>query len=108
MKRRHGARHHTTSPRGQTAALYEVESLSQLLDEARNLQEIVAVVRVSHDHEAPARCGYSTHERVAIAPLAHGNHPSSQPLGDCLGAVRASVVGNDHLTADPGIAQRSL
>ena len=41
-------------PDWQPAALHQIVAVPELRDELRQLAEVVAVVRVAHDHEAPA------------------------------------------------------
>ncbi len=93
---------------GQTAALDDLEALPQLFDEARNLPEVVAGVRITHDDEPAARRGNPSHQRAPIAPGLDNHHARSEPLRDAGRPVGASIVRNHDLPFDPGPAQRAL
>src|SRR5688500_134329 len=55
MKKRHGAWQYGASPGGKTAALNQVTTLPQLGDEPGDVAEVIAVVRVAHDHVTATR-----------------------------------------------------
>src|SRR3954454_20333695 len=52
VQRRHGPGEHVAAAALEPGSLYEVVSLAQFLDEARDLVEVVRVVGVAHEHEA--------------------------------------------------------
>ena len=89
----------------QAAPLHERVAGAQLLDELRDLAEVVAVVGVAHDHPAAARRGDAAHERRAVATVLDRDDARTEPLGDLLGAVGAAVVGDDDLAGDAGLGQ---
>ena len=85
-------------PDGSRQPCDEVVAVAQLLDELRQLEEVVAVVSVAHDDEAAARGGDAALQRVAVA-AARDTSTTRAPRrrGDLLRAVGAAVVGDDDL-----------
>ena len=92
VQARHRAGQHASAARLQPAALHEVVALAQPLDELRHLAEVVAVVGVAHDHEAPARRCDAAHQRGAVAArrrparrarLRASRSPASRPCCRC-------------------------
>src|SRR5207249_653914 len=89
----------------ETVSHDELVSLSELVQEGREIAEVVAVVGISDD-EVPASCDRdTTHHRAAVAPPSDAHHPSAEACGDVLGSVGAPVVGDDDLTGHAQILQ---
>ena len=100
MQPGHGARFHRAAAGRQPATLHQVVSLSQLGDELRDVAEVVAVVRVAHDHVAPARRADAAHQGVAIAACADWYDTRAERRRDLDGAVGAAVVRDDDFSLD--------
>ena len=98
----HRAGKDATATRLEPAALDQFVSLAQALDELRQLAEIVAVVRVAHDHEPSVRGVDAAHQCGAVTLVGHRHDP--RPLGarDVHRRVGAAVVGHDNLADDAG------
>jgi hypothetical protein len=92
---------------GEPATLDEVVPLAQLVDELRDLEEIVAVVGVAHKDELAARGGDPAHERVAVALLGDGHDARPEVFGELLRTVRGAVVRDDDLTTNAVRPQRA-
>src|SRR5579859_247554 len=86
-------------------AHHKFVALPELLDEAAQIREVVAVVGVTHDDVTPARRGDSRQQRAAIAARSHSDNTRAVLLGDIPRAVGAAIVGNHDFTHDPGADQ---
>src|SRR5215467_1871802 len=67
-------------PAGKTVAHHEVIAGTQLGDEWIETGEIVAVVRVPHDDETPARRRHAGPQRRAVAAFRHRDDPRAAAL----------------------------
>ncbi len=100
MQARHRAGQHASAARLEAATLHEVVPLAEAFDERRRLAEIVAVVRIPHDDEAPARGFDPAHQRGAVPPAGDLHEPRAFGSRDCGGAVGAAVVSDHDLAGD--------
>jgi len=75
----------------------QVKALAQLVDERTDRGEVVAVIRVAHDHVAASRRVDATDQGAAVAPSRDVDHARAKLLGDHPRAVGAAVVGDDDL-----------
>ena len=96
---------HRPPPARQPAALHQVGSVAQLLDEARDFAEVVAVVGVAHHDKRPRAAAIPPMQRVPVTSLGDGNHARARALGDRAGVVGAAVVGDDDLPRNAGARQ---
>ena len=87
-----------------TRAHHQLVSLAQALEEARNVLECVAVVRVAHHHVATARRLDAGLERRAVSLLLHVDHVRAGLARQLRRAVARAVVGDQHLGLDSGRA----
>ena len=106
MQPRHRARQHASSARFEPAALHQLVTVPKPGDELRQLAEVVAVVRVSHDHEPAARGSDASHERGAVALVGDEHDPRAGGTGDRDRVIGAAVVGDDDLADDTGGVHR--
>ena len=90
------------------ATLDQAVSLTQLLDKARDLTEVIAVVRVAHDDEPALGSGNTAHEGVPVPFGRDANHAGAEAQSGRVGAVRAAVVGHDDLSRQAVLFQRPL
>ena len=104
VQRRHGARR---DPAPEPVAHHQVRALAQFVNERHQVGEIVAVVGVAHDDVLAAGRDDAAHQRVAVTLVADRHHPGAGVGGQLLAAVRAAVVGDQHLTADTALGQES-
>ena len=84
----------------------EKDSAQELFDELRDLQEVVAVVRVAHDHVTAAGRGDPTHQRTAVSGPLDPDDAGAEPLRDHRRLVGAAVVGNDDFAMDAAVGDR--
>src|SRR5260221_897893 len=103
MQRRHRAPEDAAL---EAIAHHERIALPQLVDEAIERREIVAVIGIAHDHETAACCGDACGERCAIAALRHFDDARASTRGERARVVVRSVVGDKHLAVDAGAAQK--
>src|SRR4029450_1834349 len=108
MEKRHGARHHGPAAGRESAALDEIVSFAELLEEPADLEEVVGVVGVAHDHIPAARRGDTPDQRVAIAFGRHADDPDAGVPGALARPVGRAVVGDDDLAIDPVLAEGTL
>jgi hypothetical protein len=95
MKERHRARQYNAAARRQTASLYEVEALPELIDVDWHFEKIIAVVGVSHDDEpAPGRL-YSTSQSAAVAFDRGVNDSRAKAARYLSRTVIAAIIGDD-------------
>src|SRR5262245_30069666 len=107
MERRHGTGKLRTSPRRQPAALHEVVAFPQFANESGYVPKVVAVVRIAHDHVSPTRDLNTAAEGMTVSARRHPHDPGAERFSDLGRAIRAAVVGNDHLTSQPGPGEGS-
>ena len=98
---RHGAGQHASAARLEPAALHEVVPFAKALDELRQLAEVVAVVRVAHDDEPPARGVDAAHQGGAVAAIGDRNEPRA--FGPVAIAGESSVLPLSATTTSPAI-----
>jgi hypothetical protein len=108
MRKRHSAWHNFAPAGGQPATLYHIETLPEFFDEAGDLKKVITVVGITHDDKPTARRSDATHKCVAVSFAFNLDNPSSPAGGNCLGTVRAAVVGHNYFTRDFVLTQRSL
>src|SRR5207247_6350603 len=70
--------------------------------------EVVAVVGVTHDHEAATRRLDTADQGAAVTLPRDLDHPHPELLGDDLGAIGAAVVGDDDLRGKAVLLDRAL
>ncbi len=87
-------------------AHHDVVAFAPFGHELRDGREIVTIVGVTHDDEAPARRGDARAQGVAITARAHANHSRAALFGDFERAVGRAVVGNDDFAANPRSLER--
>ena len=103
-RKRHRAGQHAPSSRRESAALYEIVAVPHLVDVRGDLEEVVAVVRITHQDEAAAGCGDAGHQRAPVAPFGSTcDDARSRSSGDLRGAVAAAVVGDHHLACEMSV-----
>ena len=86
-------------------------ALAQFGKEAVELREVVGIIGIPHDDEAPARSRDAADERRAITLLHDWDDTSAELPRDLLGAVRRAIVGDEDLAFDatpPKIAEGLL
>ena len=83
-------------------AHHELGAVLELLDEARDLLEVVRQVGVAHDDVAAARGGEAGEVRAAVAAARLVHHAGAGAGGELGRPVLGRVVGDHHLTRDPG------
>ncbi len=75
-------------------------AIAQGCDEAAQVREIVAVVRIAHDHEAPASGRDACAQGRAVALDRHVDDARARVTRDRLRAVGRAVVGNENLAGN--------
>ena len=80
--------------------------LAQPIDEQLQAAEVVGVVGIAHDHVTAGRGGDPLLQGAAVALAVDVDDPGAVRPGDLGGAVRAAVVGDDHLAPDSHLLQR--
>ena len=75
MQKGHRARLNRATPPRQPTPHHKIVPLSQLVDEAAEIQKVVTVVGIAHDNVATSRCRNPPHERIAV-PLRFHMHDS--------------------------------
>src|SRR5262249_53945385 len=108
MQHGHRAVLDAPAPRGEAAALHEIASLLELAHEPRHLAEVVAVVRVPHDHELAASPRDPGHQGAPVPAHLDGDQARPGAHGDLSRSIGAPIVGDDDLPADAALAQRAL
>ena len=108
VRERHGTWRNGSTSTGKTAPLNEVVACAQRCHELRDLEEVVAVVGVSHNDELPVRCLDSSHQRTAVAGSFHMNQPRAELLGNRLRSVGAPIVCDHDLAVNARIPQSAL
>ena len=93
----HGPRR---DPTPETVAEHQVISVAKLFEKRLQSQEVVAVVGVTHYHEPAARGIDTRPQRIAVTLRGHGYDACAITGRNRLRAVRATVIGDDHLTRD--------
>ena len=71
MQRRHGA---GLDFAPEAVAHYDVIAFVQFFHESRHISEVVAVIRIPHDDEKPARAGDASAQCRPVAALRDANH----------------------------------
>src|SRR6185437_14700456 len=104
VQRRHGPRR---DPAPEPVAHHQVRALAQFVNKGHQVGEIIGIVGVAHDHVLAVGRDDATHQRVAVTLVADRYHPGAGVGGQPLAAVRAAVVGDQHLAADPALGQES-
>src|SRR5262249_47604988 len=69
----------------------------EFLDEGIEGAEIVAIVRITHDHEFSMGCFDPSLQRIAIAALRGGHNLRAKRFRNFNGSIGAAVVGYDDL-----------
>jgi hypothetical protein len=92
----------------QPAALGQVAPRAELGDKFRQLEEVVAVVSVPHNHEGAACRRNPATQCIAVAPGSHVHDVGTHAPGDVLRAISAPVICNDDLAVDVMVAERPL
>ena len=82
-------------------------AFAQLLHEALEAREIVAVVGIAHDDVASARRGDSGCKRGTVAPLGHRHDARSRARRERRRAVVRAIVGHQHFPGDACALQES-
>src|ERR1700730_14985380 len=90
----------------ESVAHHHVESLPPLLYESPYLAEIVAVIRIAHDDERPARSRNPGPQSGAISALPHSNNARAKFLSDLDGPIRRAVIRNHNFSAQSRRAKR--
>ena len=89
-------------------AHHEVGALLELLDEARDVVEVVGEVGVGHHDVVAARGGEAGQVGAAVAAPRLEHHQRAGVAGQLGAAVVRAVVGDDHLAlASPGLSSAS-
>src|SRR5437868_3366477 len=97
MEEGHGAGEQRAATRWKATALREIVALAKLVEKARYLAEVVAIVRVAHKDVSAAGGRDAPHERRPVALLAHHDDARSQFTRDRHRGVGRAVVRDDHL-----------
>ena len=84
----------------------ELGAVVEMVDEARDLAEVVREVGVGHDDVAPARGGEARQVGAAVAAARLVHHARAGGRGQLGAAVLGRVVGDDHLARDARLVQR--
>lgn len=92
MQKRHRARANAAV---EAIADHEIDPFAQFRYVSIEVQEVVAVVAVAHDHVAPARSRYARAQRRAVAPFRYVNNTGTLGAGKLNRTVRRSIVGDD-------------
>ncbi len=96
----HGSGKDGAAAAGEPAALDQIGSGDEFLVKFAQLQEIITVVAIAHEHEFAARVVYAAHEGIAVTLGLDVNDASAQTFGDLDGAIGAAVVGDDDFAVD--------
>lgn len=94
VQRRHGPFRNTTL---ETVAHHQLIAFPQLLQKRHQVQKIIAVICIAHDHIFSIGCITAADQRSSVALHRHMYQPGSTAFCDLLGAVRAAVVRDQHL-----------
>src|SRR5262245_28835697 len=100
MERRHRARFDSTL---EAIPHDELLTGSQLSDKRAKSGEIIAVVRVAHDHEAPGGRLNPSDQRGTVASVGNANYASAELLGPLLRSVSPASVGDKHFPTDAAL-----
>src|SRR4029077_11106043 len=102
MEPGHGTR---LDPALKAVAHDEVGSLAQLVEKTWDVPEVVAVVSISHQNVLSCSSRNPSHERISISLGLYMDHTGTEPFRDFDRTVGASVVRNDDLSGNLGVAQ---
>ena len=80
-------------------------AMEKVVHEGVEIGEVVGIVGIAHDDEAPARCSDAASECGTVAFLGHRHYPRTKSGGSFLGAVGAAVIGDQHLAGNAGPMQ---
>jgi hypothetical protein len=69
----------------------------EALKEGIRVAEIVRIIRIPHEDVSSPRCVDTASESAAIAFAPNMHHAGAMSASDLRGAVRAPVIGDDHL-----------
>src|SRR5258708_37259890 len=105
MQRPHGILLNSST---KTVSHHHIGAVPQLLDEARDVPEIVAVISVPHYHVFAARAGDSSHKSVAISLGSHIYNPCPHSLRNLDRAVGAAIVSHNNFSRYIGPAESAL
>ena len=81
MQHRHRAR---ADAAGEAVAHHQVVALAQLGQEARDVREVIAVVRIGHEHIGAAGGGDARVQRGTVAANRYGDEASTAVCRDLL------------------------
>src|SRR5689334_7303787 len=92
----HGAGQNRTV---QSISHHQIDAVTaQRLNEPRDVAEVVAVVRISHDKKSSARLAKTAEIGGPVASLRFVDDACAGFLGDLGGSVGRAVVNDDHFT----------
>src|SRR6516164_1627864 len=100
MERRHRARFDSAL---ESISHDELLTSSQLSDKRVESGEIIAVVRITHDHEASGGRFNPSDQCGTVTSVGNADYPSAERLGQLLRSVGAAIVGDKHFPADPAL-----
>ena len=107
MQKRHGTWQNRSSATRQTATLYEIKILSQFLYKSRDLQEIVTVIGVAHQHKLALAGFDAVHQRRTVPANGHVDGSRSVVHGDLFRCIRAAIVRQNDFAIDASFAHRA-
>ena len=97
MERRHRSLLNTTT---KSITHDKIAAISKLGYEVIELREIVRIVGVAHNHEAPTCCGDPATERRTVTAIGNRHHARAEPLRDVLRSVGRAIIGDQYLAAN--------
>src|SRR5262245_57130353 len=100
MERRHRARFDSTL---EAIPHDELLTGSQLSDKRAKSGEIIAVVRIAHDHEAPGGRLNPSDQRGTVASVGNANVPGAELLGQPLRFVSSAIFRDKHFPTDAAL-----
>src|SRR5713101_5642974 len=105
MQRRHGIFLNSST---KTVSHHHIGAVPQLLDEARDVPKIVAVISIPHYHVFAARAGDPSHQSVAVSLGPNIYNPCPHSLRNLDRAVSAAIVGHNNFSRYIGLAKSAL
>src|SRR5580698_4364506 len=75
-------------------------------DKIAKLGEIIAFVRVSHDHEPAFSGAHSASQRVAVAFVGNANNSCTRCKSEISRPICRTVVGDEHLSVNTSLLEK--